>query len=264
MTPVSLEERLMHIKEAKRTLGSRFDWICDSMENELKLAMGGAPNSEWVIDPEGIIVRRRDWSNADELRKDLTELIGPTEEPTRVEDLDLPAAPPLATAASGVVERLEREEGMRALKVDHTKSKENEPFYAKLRAEGSSGMIEEGGGRLYLRFMMDPLYKVYWNNKVDPIKVRIETPEKITVTPSTLTGSTVTSADSDIDPREFLVDVSGVEEGESITLKAYYFACTDLWCRPMTQEYVVNFELDRDGGSVISNDMHRRMDRMKK
>ncbi len=252
VTPVTFAERLLHVQEAKRTLGTRFRWICDAMDHDLKRAFGNAPNSEWVIDPDGIVVRRRDWSNADSLRRDLEELIGPVANPTRVEDLDMPTAPPLTAAASGVVKRLEREERMRPLKVDHARSLDNEPFYAKLRAEAGRETIASGSGELYLRFMMDPLYRVHWNNKVDPIQVRIEAPAGITVTPATLVGPTITAAEGDIDPREFLVDVRGVKEGDTITLRALYYPCTDTWCRLMTQEYIVHFVPDRDAGSVIS------------
>ena len=42
--PHTLEERLLHIEEAKRTLGSEIPWLADSMEN----ARGsGSPRQEW-------------------------------------------------------------------------------------------------------------------------------------------------------------------------------------------------------------------------
>ena len=34
--PFTLKERLLHVKEAQRTLGSRFTWLADNMENEVK------------------------------------------------------------------------------------------------------------------------------------------------------------------------------------------------------------------------------------
>ena len=57
--PFTLEERLMHVKEAQRTLGSEITWISDSMSNDLKHALGDSPNSEFVVDPAGKIVRLR-------------------------------------------------------------------------------------------------------------------------------------------------------------------------------------------------------------
>ena len=66
VTPYSLAERLLHVKEAQRRLGSHFHWLCDTMANDIKHQLGNAPNSEFVIDPEGRIVRRRAWSDPDQ------------------------------------------------------------------------------------------------------------------------------------------------------------------------------------------------------
>ena len=49
---------MAHVKEAQRTLGSKFTWICDAIDNPIKHAMGNAPNSEFVIDREGNVVGR--------------------------------------------------------------------------------------------------------------------------------------------------------------------------------------------------------------
>lgn len=59
ISPFTLEERLMHVREAKQRLGTRFRWLCDTMDNDLKHALGDRPNSEFVIDPEGRVVRKR-------------------------------------------------------------------------------------------------------------------------------------------------------------------------------------------------------------
>ena len=42
ITPFTLKERLMHVAEAKEKLKSRFTWLCDSMTNDLKHALGDA------------------------------------------------------------------------------------------------------------------------------------------------------------------------------------------------------------------------------
>ena len=66
--PFTLEERLLHVKEAQRTLGSEITWIADNMDNDLKHNLGNAPNSEFIIDPEGRIVHKRSWSKPDQVR----------------------------------------------------------------------------------------------------------------------------------------------------------------------------------------------------
>ena len=259
VTPVSLKERLMQIAEAKRTLGTKFTWLSDNMNNEFKGALGGAPNSEWIIDPKGVIVGRRDWSNAADLRKDLERIIGPVDHVTTIAELDMPTHEPYKAAASGVVPNIHKPRGMRPLSVAHVKTNDGDPFYAKLRAEAPSDVVKKGEGTMYLRFMMDPLYHVHWNNLVDPIHVEILAPEGVTVTPNVLDGPKVDTAEGDIDPREFLVKVAGAKEGDTFTLKARYYACTADWCLPVEQEYAVTLDMDHNGGFVIRmSDMRRR------
>jgi hypothetical protein len=252
----------MHVHEAQRTLGSRFVWIVDNMDNAFKSAMGNAPNSEWVIDENNIIVRRRDWSSAKALRKDLEELVGPVDHVTRVEDLDMPTAPPPMAAARGVVERIERQGRMSPLSIKPIAGEDGEPFYAKLRAEADRDLLSGGDGQLYLRFMLDPLYKVHWNNLVDPIQVKIETPDGVLVSKNVLVGPKV-EEEADIDPREFLIDVAGIEEGSVLKVSAFYYACHETagWCKPVSQSYEVTFDRNRNGGSVIPSRMQRMMDR---
>ncbi len=267
VTPYTMDERLMHVAEAKRTLGTRFHWLVDTEDNVLKTAMGNAPNSEWIIDENNVIVGRRDWSSPTALRADLEQLVGAVEHPTMVDDLDMPSAPPLKAAASGVVPRLKRAGRMSPVKVEPVFTNDNEPFYAKLRAEAGRELLTHGEGQLYLRFMLDPLYGVHWNNLVKSIEVKIEASAGVTVTPEVLSAPEV-EVDADIDPREFLVDIAGAKTGDALTIKAHYFACHDEegWCKPLSQEYTVVLERDRNGGFVIPDEMakmmSKRMDEM--
>ena len=248
--PLTLQERLLHLKEAERTLGSKFTWLADNMENELKHKLGNAPNSEFVLDPEGKVVRHRGWSSPGELRKDLEQLIGPVEKPTQVADLKLKTAPPPKAAASGVVPRVQVSGSMRAFKVTAEKSKE--PHYIKLRAEVDQNFMSTGLGKLYLGFHLDPLYHVHWNNLVDPLTYELELPENVTVTPAKGSGPKVKSP-ADIDPREFLLDIDELKQVSNavIKVKVKYFACNDDegWCKPVNQTFLVTLEADRDAGS---------------
>ena len=249
--PFTLKERLMHVQQAKRRLGSEFTWLCDSMSNEFKHALGDAPNSEYVVDPEGKVVRKRSWSNAAQLRKDLEELVGPVDKPTQVADLKLKTIPPPKVAAKGVVKRIDRPRNMRPLKIEPLIAENGKPFYAKLRAEGDSQLQRAGKGKMYLRFHMDPLYGVHWNNLTKPIRVELQMADAATVTPASLVGPKPKEP-SDIDPREFLVDVDAAGSKEPIQLTVHYFACNDEqgWCVPVSQTYAIHFEADPDGGRV--------------
>ncbi|HUG93298.1 MAG TPA: hypothetical protein VML55_20825 [Planctomycetaceae bacterium] len=251
VTPFTLEERLLHVREARRTLGSEIPWICDTMANDLKHALGDAPNSEFVIDAEGRVARRRAWSDPEALRRDLEELVGPVENPTRAADLRLNTLPPPRVAARGVVERIELPGNLRPLRFEPQTGDEAQPFYAKLRAEADDGLLRGGEGRLYLGFFMDPIYHVHWNNLTKPIRVEIAAPEGVTVEPSTLIGPKVDEP-ADIDPREFLVEVTAGSGRGPLRLTVSYFACNDdeEWCKSIRQEYVVYLESDPDGGRV--------------
>ncbi len=250
--PFTLEERLMHVKEAQRTLGSEITWISDTMSNDLKHALGDSPNSEFVVDPTGKIVRMRAWSRPDELRRDLEQLVGPVENPTRVSDLNLKIEAPPKVAASGVVPRVRVPGRMMPVKIAPQSS--SQPFYMKLRAEVDQRFLREGEGVLYLGFHPDPLYHVHWNNLVDPVKYEITTPEGITVSPEKGEGPKVQEA-SDVDPREFLVEIrkSGNSQ-DPLQLAVRYFACNDEegWCVAISQEYSISLEPDRDGGRTRS------------
>jgi hypothetical protein len=248
--PITLKERLMHITEAKRTLGTEIPWICDAMENNLKHSLGNAPNSEFIIDPQGIVVRSRSWSKPGQVRDDLEELVGPVENSTTIADLNLKKAPPPKIAAKGVVKRIELPGSLSALRIEPVVKEKGQPFYAKLRAEATNELTRNGKGKLYLAFHMDQIYHVHWNNLTKPIRVKLEPQSGIEVGKTSLEGPKVEEP-ADSDPREFLIDVDAGETiNGSIRISVSYFACNDEegWCKPVTQEYVVFLDVDRDGG----------------
>ncbi|MCP5110037.1 MAG: hypothetical protein GY953_04305, partial [bacterium] len=247
--PLTLAERLMHIKEAKRTLGSEIIWICDAMDNRLKHAIGDAPNSEYLLDPDGKIASMRAWSSPADLRKDLEGLVGPVENPTLVADLGMKTAEPPKAAPTGVVERVKMPGQMRALKVEPQLASTKHPYYVKLRAEVGREVLRDGKGKMYLGFHLDPLYGVHWNNQVAPVQYELFPPDGVTISPAKGNGPKV-EVEADADPREFLLDVEFAEGSPSVPLKFRYFACTDKMCIPVTQAYTVHFEADRDGGAA--------------
>jgi len=107
VNPFSLEERLMHVREAKDSLGTEMPWLCDNMKNGLwhALARGGVNNPEFIFDPEGKIVVMRDWSKPALLREDLGRIVGPVETPTTVADLHLNVKRYRPEIPTGVVPR---------------------------------------------------------------------------------------------------------------------------------------------------------------
>ncbi|MFV2066463.1 MAG: hypothetical protein ACC645_05745 [Pirellulales bacterium] len=264
VTPFTLEERLMHVAEAKKKIGSQINWICDSMSNDLKHALGDAPNSEFIVDPEGKLVRLRQWSRPEQLREDLIELIGEVETPTTIAQVNVKSLGRPKTAATGVVPRVKLAGRMMPVTIQPVAGlaaagAAEEPYFVKLRAEVDSEFFQSGEGQLYLGFFLDPLYKVHWNNRAMPVEYEIEAPGDMTITPSLGKGPDV-EEDSDADPREFLVDISG-RTREPILLTVKYVACDDAetFCKPVTQRYEILLERDRDGGSRRTSGGGRRM-----
>ena len=259
VTPYTLEERLAHIAEAQRTLQSRFTWLCDSMDNRLKHAMGDRPNSEFVVNADGVIVASRSWSDPKALRADLERLVGPVAEPTAVEDLDFIYAPPPSLAPRGVVPRITKPARMEGVKFTADWSAHDEPWYMKLRPEASRELLQAGAGQLYLGFRPDPLHGVHWNNlDGEAIRVKLEAPEGVQLSDSLLTGPDV-SAPADSDAREFLVKIDSAAPGAEITVTVSYFACSDAegWCKPIEQRYTVRLERDPDHFWVFDDEVNK-------
>ena len=251
VTPLTLEERLLHVEEAKRTLGSEITWLCDNMDNELRSALGAAPNSEFVIGPDGKILAMRLWSEPDDLRRDLEEHVGPVEKPTQVSDLSLKTEPWAEFAPTGVVPLLQREGQYRALMVEPHLEKSKFPFYVKLRAEADQQLLSSGEGKLYLGFFPDPIHHVHWNNEVAPVRYEITAPEGLAVTPATAQGPKV-EPPADSDPREFLLDVKLDAARTPVTLDFHYYACSEKWCIPVSQQYTLTWAADPIGGRAMT------------
>lgn len=247
--PFTDDERRAHARQAIAQLGASIPWLVDPIDNRLKHALGNRANSEFVIDPDGKIVRKRAWSDPAALRKDLEELVGRVERITQVDEVKLNVKLPLAaSAATGAVDRLPRA-GMFPL-VCRPQAPNETMFYAKLRAEADLDLIDEGHGRLYLGFYLDPFHTAHWNNLTEPLKFTIEAPE--TVELSQRTGEApLGSAESDADPREFLLNVANWPEDAALHLTVTYAACVEQSCHRIRQTYVLRRQHDKDAGNAL-------------
>ena len=200
VNPVTVEERLLHIREAKRVFeGVTIPWLADNMENDLKNKLGGLNNPEFVFDPDGKIVRLRDWSSPDQLREDLEKLVGASKETTTVRELDLKVknmATP--TAKKGVVPRIQLPGPLQPIKAAANTEGSRSPFFAKLRAEADATLLDKGTGKLYLGFNLDPLLNVCWNNLAKPVEYTITASGQANISPASGTGPKV-EAESDSD-----------------------------------------------------------------
>ncbi len=241
----------MHVEEAKRFLGTSVSWLADAMDNRFHDVMGRTPNSEIILDSDAKIVSRRGWSDPQALRFDMEQLVGAVDHPTLVSDLDLPEQTPIEQVAKGVVPRVPLPAGAMPMAIEPQVNDSGIPFYAKLRAEGTPELIETGKGTMYIGFHLDPLYRVHWNNEVDPVEFRITTPDGVSVTPAE--GVAIDPDEpADADPREFLVEVDG-SPNQTLDLRVQYFACDDAltFCIPVRQDYKVHLARDEHHGWSI-------------
>ncbi|MEE2827407.1 MAG: hypothetical protein VYE64_12340 [Planctomycetota bacterium] len=246
----TLEERLRHVQEAKRRLKTEIPWICDDMNNSFKQAFGGAPNGEFILDPQGKIVRKRFWSNPQVLREDLAELVGPSETVTQVDALQAGFTLENRRIASGVVPRVALPSGLAPLIVEPVDDG-GFPYFAKLRAEATPGLLGNAAdGKLYLAVYLDPLYQVHWNNRAGKVKLTLEIPPGAAADPLEMFGPVV-EADADVDPRQFLVDMARGDSKGPMEVELSYTVCDDAekFCTEVVQRYRVEFKPTGDVGS---------------
>ncbi len=249
--PFTLEERQAHARQAQKQLGATIPWIVDAMDNRLKHALGDRPNSEFIIDPKGKVVRKRAWSHPAQVRKDLEELVGPVDKITKEEDVKLNIQLPLKTPAErGAVPRLQRPK-MQPLEMEPVIDPKAPPFYAKLRVEADDDAVKTGKGKLYLGFHLDPFHNAHWNNLTPPLRYKMELPEGAKLAKSSGDAAKV-AATSDADPREFLLDVEAWPVDKPIKLTVTYSACVGEACHAIRQEYVLHRRRDKDGGGAAA------------
>ncbi len=248
--PFTLDERLAHARQAEKQLGATIPWLVDDMENQLKHALGDRPNSEFIIDPQGVITHKRAWSHPAQVRKDLEQLVGSVERVTKEDEIVLQLELPLKTAAArGITPRLKRPK-MQAIVVKPGIDPQGVTYFAKLRAEADNDLLKSGSGQLYLGFHLDPFHDAHWNNLTNPLSYKLEVPEGVEIDKLTAEAAQVTAV-SDADPREFLLNVHAWSDGKPIRLTVKYFACVgETSCYSVRQEYELYLRRDRDGGGA--------------
>ena len=252
----NIEERLKHIAIAKERFKTEMSWICDTMDDDVKQAFGNAPNGEFIIDPDGKLIKKRFWSNPKTLRADLAKLVGESEKVTKVEDLETAFTPNVRKIASGVVPRIKLPKGLKPLTIEPYEDKEH-PFYAKLRVEAVPNR-KDGSAKVYFGVYLDPIYEVHWNNLAGKVKIEI-TSDEAEFAETELIAPDV-KVDSDIDPRQFLVYVKEIETESTFEAKLTYTVCDDAetFCTEVVQTYKVTGKFNRGLGTrpgIFINDM---------
>jgi Ca2+-binding EF-hand superfamily protein len=252
--PVTLQERLAQIIEAKRVLGTSLTWICDGMDNAVRHTLGFGPNTQMIIDPKGTIVHALGWSKGEVLHAELEKYVGKSKTHTEVADLTIPRQAPAIDSRAG---NRQANQGPRFSEtlvplLINAKSTGKQPLYVKPRVEVTPGVLQRGRGEMYLGFRLDPIHHVHWNNLAAPLQYELNLPDGVYLTPKRAVANKV-EADADEAPREFVIEVTSCEPGSVFDLTFHYFACSDEegWCVPVTQTYEVTLAVDPDGGGTM-------------
>ncbi|MDA1065341.1 MAG: hypothetical protein O3C43_02430 [Verrucomicrobia bacterium] len=258
--PVTLQERLAHVVEAKRVLGTNLPWLCDDMDNAVRHTLGFGPNTQMVIDPQGKIVHALGWSDGEVLRKELVKLVGDSDTHTAVRDLTLekrPAAMAQKSVQRGKATSPVFNETLVPVVINAVEVGK-QPLYVKPRVEVTPGVLQRGRGEMYLGFHLDPIHHVHWNNLAAPLQYELSLPDGVYMTPEKGMAEEV-DEDADADPREFVIEITGSEPGDVFGVTVRYFACSDEegWCVPVTQKYEVRLAADLDGGGTMGRSFNR-------
>ncbi len=220
------------------------------MSNEVSSAFGLTPNSEFLFDNQGTILYMNTWSNPEELRKALVELLGPVPSTTSVESLNLPSVLPISIPSEEVINRITVDETLIPIIV--LPETNNTTYYVKLRAEVANNLLQNGSGKMYLGFHLDPIHKVHWNNLVDPLKYEIMIPKGTSIKKARGMAPKISQV-SDYVPREFLIEVKNWKSGDHLPIEVIYYACDedDRWCKIVVQNYTLILTRDFYAGGVI-------------
>ena len=249
--PVTLEERLKHIGEAKRVLGTTIPWLCDGVDNAVRRAFNLGPNSDMIISPDGKLIHGEKWTDSKVLRRKIISLVGDSSTHTSERDLRLATGEPHRRQRryeQGVLERPEFSSELKPVKLIPVGTS-TEEYYVKPRIEVDQNVLSKGKGEMYLGFFPDPIHGVHWNNLVDPVRYELILPDGMEIAPSEGAAPEV-KRESDGDPREFKLQVISMDKSRSAELVFHYYACseTEGWCKPVSQKYLVAFVSDPDGG----------------
>lgn len=237
--PLNINERLLHIAEAQEKLGTNVPWISDTLEDSMRISLRAGPNSVYLIAPDGEIVFAAYEIDRESLRAALTEHIGPIEQPTVADDLDLPrVSRPARQVNEDTQVRVERPTNMVILKI--TPTTPDQTYYVKLRAEAEPELLRTGTGRLFLGFYPDPIYDAKWNNLTPQLKYVLELPEGVSATPVEASAA-AGEGDTDTEPRQFWVDIESDGRPGDITLTMHYYGCTPEMCMAMSHQYTISF-----------------------
>jgi hypothetical protein len=249
LQPQNIAERLLQLKAAQAKLGTKVPWLADTMENEMREALGFGANSVYLISPEGEIVYASERINVASFRRALVEHLGEVDPVTSANDLGLPRITRPERLVNEESEiRVKRPDGLVILNI--TPEAPEDTYYVKLRAEAYPELLETGTGSLFLGFYPDPIHGAYWNNLTEPMQFTLTVPEGVEASPTTARAQ-AGPGDKDKNPRQFWVSIKADQPIDEMKLTLNYFACTDSLCLALSQSYTIHFEAADNGSRTF-------------
>jgi hypothetical protein len=252
--PFNLLERMRHVQDAVRLLHTQIPWVCDTMDNEAARALEYQANTLFIFNKDGVEEYAGNITDETGFRSALKELAGTTETRTLPKTMSPPDIVPINMPEAQVIERVEinpKQDQFLPLQVIPLKSRT--PFFVKMRAEASKGLLETGNGRIYLGFHIDPLYGVEWNNLANTLNYAIKVPHGMAVSPSINQAEKVSGHATDPEPREFMLEARKWNLSLPLTITVSYsvHASTSKKTHNISQQYTLYLDRDPFGGSVI-------------
>jgi hypothetical protein len=252
LQPFHIMERARQAQLAEKLLRTRIPWLLDTMDNQSAKALEPEEkhNSIFIYSADGRQRFAGPVNDTAAFRKALENMAGA---PDIAISTNRPAAPklrPVNLIPVEVVDRIEFNPPRDSfLPLEIAPQKSRYPYYAKLRAEANAGLLKSGNGKIYLGFHIDPLYRMEWNNKKDPLKYTVYTSRGV-LAPSTERAPRITDPPTDSEPREFILDARRIDLSKPLTIKVEYNVCSPgrRNRQKVSQSYLVHLKPDPYAG----------------
>ncbi len=182
LDPYTLRERRLLIEQFGAELQSRIPWLVDGPEEKLSSIWGKAvPNLQLVVDPQGKIVHASEWGDPAALRQVLQSIfLGWQSAGTATSFSAETRFTPLRRAdlrRSGTTwQHIDKPLYMPPLVVEPVVDDPERSYFVKLRVEAERPTLKGKPGRLYLRFDLDPVYRVTWDPTQPIVTAQFRTP----------------------------------------------------------------------------------------
>lgn len=254
LQPFHILERTRQAQLASELLRTRVPWLLDTMDNQAAKALEQDESNHriFIYSPDGRQRFAGAITDPSAFRKALENLAGAPDTAIKPSRPLPPKLKPISLKPAEVVDRIEFNPSTDSfLPLEISPRASRHPYYVKLRAEANDALLESGDGKIYLGFHVDPLYKMEWNNKEDPLKYTASTPHGV-LAPSIKSAPRITGQPNDSEPREFMLDARQLDLSKPLSIRIeYYVSSPDRLKREkVSQSYRIHLKADPYAGQA--------------